>query len=172
MAGPEDKAPPSDKAPPERAMRVRDVMSRQVYTVSPTDTAQSVARLMKETGVGALPVEVPGVGTILGIVTDRDILVSVVAQALSTSTAVFEFMTVAAESCEEGDSILLAAQKMHDLKIRQLVVVDEKRHAAGIIALADIVRVSPELGELVLEGMSRQREPEDQQLEGMSPCPA
>ncbi|MCG5474110.1 CBS domain-containing protein [Sinorhizobium fredii] len=171
MAGPEDKAP-SDKAPPERAMRVRDVMSRQVYTVSPTDTAQSVARLMKETGVGALPVEVPGVGTILGIVTDRDILVSVVAQALSTSTAVFEFMTVAAESCEEGDSILLAAQKMHDLKIRQLVVVDEKRHAAGIIALADIVRVSPELGELVLEGMSRQREPEDQQLEGMSPCPA
>ncbi|MEY9784344.1 CBS domain-containing protein [Sinorhizobium fredii] len=171
MADPEDKAP-SDKAPPERAMRVRDVMSRQVYTVSPTDTAQSVARLMKETGVGALPVEVPGVGTILGIVTDRDILVSVVAQALSTSTAVFEFMTVAAESCEEGDSILLAAQKMHDLKIRQLVVVDEKRHAAGIIALADIVRVSPELGELVLEGMSRQREPEDQQLEGMSPCPA
>ncbi|WOS66470.1 CBS domain-containing protein [Sinorhizobium fredii] len=171
MAGPEDKAP-SDNAPPERAMRVRDVMSRQVYTVSPTDTAQSVARLMKETGVGALPVEVPGVGTILGIVTDRDILVSVVAQALSTSTAVFEFMTVAAESCEEGDSILLAAQKMHDLKIRQLVVVDEKRHAAGIIALADIVRVSPELGELVLEGMSRHREPEDQQLEGMSPCPA
>ncbi|WP_042775963.1 CBS domain-containing protein [Sinorhizobium fredii] len=169
MAGPEDKAP-SDKAPPERAMRVRDVMSRQIYTVSPTDTAQSVARLMKETGVGALPVEVPGVGTILGIVTDRDILVSVVAQALSTSTAVFEFMTVAAESCEEGDSILLAAQKMHDLRIRQLVVVDEKRHAAGIIALADIVRVSPELGELVLEGMSRHREPEDQQLEGMSPC--
>ncbi|PDT49742.1 inosine-5-monophosphate dehydrogenase [Sinorhizobium fredii] len=169
MAGPEDKAP-SDKAPPERAMRVRDVMSRQIYTVSPTDTAQSVARLMKETGVGALPVEVPGVGTILGIVTDRDILVSVVAQALSTSTAVFEFMTVAAESCEEGDSILLAAQKMHDLRIRQLVVVDEKRHAAGIIALADIVRVSPELGELVLEGMSRHRESEDRQLEGMSPC--
>ncbi|CCE99809.1 inosine-5-monophosphate dehydrogenase [Sinorhizobium fredii USDA 205] len=171
MAGPEDKAP-VDRASSDKGMRVRDVMSRQVYTVSPTDTAQSVARLMKETGVGALPVEVPGVGTILGIVTDRDILVSVVAQALSTSTAVFEFMTVAAESCEEGDSILLAAQKMHDLRIRQLVVVDEKRHAAGIIALADIVRVSPELGELVLEGMSRHREPEDQQLEGMSPCPA
>ncbi|AFL50011.1 signal-transduction protein with cAMP-binding, CBS, and nucleotidyltransferase domain [Sinorhizobium fredii] len=155
----------------EKAIRVRDVMSRQIYTVSPTDTAQSVARLMKETGVGALPVEVPGVGTILGIVTDRDILTSVVSQGRSTSTAVFEFMTVAAESCEEGDSILLAAQKMHDLRIRQLVVVDEKRHAAGIIALADIIRVSPELGGLVLDGMSRQ-EPANEQLEGMSPCPA
>ncbi|WKL40435.1 CBS domain-containing protein (plasmid) [Sinorhizobium meliloti] len=91
-------------------------MSRQVFTVSPTDTAQSVARLMAETGVGAVPVETPGVGTILGIVTDRDIVTSVVAQGLSSSTAVFEFMTVAAESCEEDDSLLLAAQKMHDLR--------------------------------------------------------
>ncbi|WEX74232.1 CBS domain-containing protein [Sinorhizobium numidicum] len=160
MAGNEDKS-----------IRVRDVMSRQVFTVSPTDTAQSVARLMEETGVGALPVEAPGVGTILGIVTDRDILTSVVAEQLSTSTQVFEFMTVAAESCEEGDSILLAAQKMHDHQIRRLVVVDEKRHAAGIISLADITRVSPELGGLVLDGM-RSRAPETSQVEGMSSCQA
>ena len=97
MAGHEDKM-----------VRVRDVMSRQVFTVSPTDTAQSVARLMAETGVGAVPVETPGVGTILGIVTDRDIVTSVVAQGLSSSTAVFEFMTVSAESCEEDDCLLLA----------------------------------------------------------------
>ena len=156
MAGHEDKP-----------ARVVDVMSRLVFTVSPTDTAQSVARLMAEAAVGALPVEAPGVGTILGIVTDRDILTSVVAKGLSSSTAVFEFMTVSAECCEEGDSLLLAAQKMHDLQIRRLVVVDEKRHAAGIIALADITRVHPELGGLILDGMNRPAA-EPAQLEGVS----
>ncbi|MBB4184488.1 CBS domain-containing protein [Sinorhizobium terangae] len=155
----------------DRSIRVRDVMSKQVFTVSPSDTAQSVARLMEEAEVGALPVEAPGVGTILGIVTERDILASVVAQGLSTSTAVFEFMTVSAEYCEEEDSILLAAQKMHEFKIRRLVVLDEKKHAAGIISLADITRASPELGGLVLEGMSRQ-EPQSYALEGASICQA
>jgi len=156
---------------PEQPLRVGDVMSRPVFTVSPTDTAQSVARLMKETGVGAVPVEAPGVGTILGIVTDRDILSSVVARGLSSSTAVFEFMTVSAQSCEEGDSILLAAQKMHDLRIRRLVVVDEKRQAAGIVSLADITRASPELGGLVLEGLNRPAVV-SAQPEGMSQCHA
>jgi CBS domain-containing protein len=139
--------------------------------VSPIDTAQSVARLMKETGVGAVPVEAPGVGTIVGIVTDRDILAAVVARGLSSSTSVFEFMTVSAESCEEGDSILLAAQKMHDLRIRRLVVVDEKRQAAGIVSLADITRASPELGGLVLEGLNRPIAV-SAQPEGLSQCHA
>ncbi|PLU59333.1 inosine-5-monophosphate dehydrogenase [Sinorhizobium medicae] len=150
----------------DRMVRVRDVMSRQVFTVSPTDSAQSVARLMAETGVGAVPVETPGVGTILGIVTDRDIVTSVVAKGLSSSTAVF---AVSAESCEEHDSLLLAAQKMHDLRIRRLVVVNEKRQAAGIVALADISRVNPELGGLVLEGINRPV-PVESRLEGMSTC--
>ncbi|PII38404.1 inosine-5-monophosphate dehydrogenase [Sinorhizobium meliloti CCBAU 01290] len=157
MAGHEDKM-----------VRVRDVMSRQVFTVSPTDTAQSVARLMAETGVGAVPVETPGVGTILGIVTDRDIVTSVVAQGLSSSTAVFEFMTVAAESCEEDDSLLLPPRRARTAH-RRLVVVNGKRHAAGIVALADIRRVNPELGGLVLEGINRPA-PVDTQLEGMSTC--
>ncbi len=153
----------------DRMVRVRDAMSRPGFTVSPTDSAESVARLMAETGVGAVPVETPGVGTILGIVTDRDIVTSVVAKGLSSSTAVFEFMTVSAESCEEHDSLLLAAQKMHDLRIRRLVVVNEKRQAAGIVALADISRVNPELGGLVLEGINRPV-PVESRLEGMSTC--
>ena len=75
-------------------MRVRDVMSAQMITISPNDTAQSAARLMLETEVGALPVEVPGVGAIVGIVTDHDIVVSVMARGISNSSTVAEFMTV------------------------------------------------------------------------------
>lgn len=119
-------------------MRVRDVMSAQIVTVSPNDTAQSAARLMLETEVGALPVEVPGVGTIVGIVTDRDIVVSVLAKGLSTSTAIAEFMTVSPEACNEDDDTATAAARMREFGVRRLVVVNGDRRVVGIVSLVDM----------------------------------
>ena len=119
-------------------MRVRDVMSAQIVTISPMDTAQSAARLMHETQVGALPVEVPGVGAIVGIVTDRDIVVSVTAKGLSTSTTVAEFMTVSPETCNESDDTAIAASHMRGLSVRRLVVVNDERRVVGIVSLVDV----------------------------------
>lgn len=119
-------------------MSVRDVMSAQIFTISPNDTAQSAARLMRQAEVGALPVEVPGVGAIVGIVTDRDIVVSVLARGLSTSTSVAEFMTVSPEVCSEEDEPAEVAARMRDLGVRRLVVVDEERRVVGIVSLADL----------------------------------
>lgn len=50
---------------------VRSVMTPTIYTISPSDSAQSAARLMAETGVGFLPVEYPPLGAILGVISDR-----------------------------------------------------------------------------------------------------
>lgn len=119
-------------------MPVRDVMSAQIFTISPNDTAQSAARLMLQAEVGALPVEVPGVGAIVGIVTDRDIVVSVLARGLSTSTSVAEFMTVSPEVCNEEDDPGHVAARMRELGVRRLVVVDEERRVVGIVSLADL----------------------------------
>ena len=119
-------------------MRVKDVMSAQIVTISPSDTAQSAARLMAETEVGALPVEVPGVGAIVGIVTDRDIVVSVLARGLSTSTAVAEFMTVSPELCNEDDDTAAVAARMHALSVRRLVVANADRRVVGIVSLVDL----------------------------------
>ena len=119
-------------------MRVRDVMSAQMITISPNDTAQSAARLMLETEVGALPVEVPGVGAIVGIVTDHDIVVSVMARGLSNSSTVAEFMTVSPEVCNENDDIAAVSERMRDLAVRRLVVVNDERHVVGIVSLVDI----------------------------------
>jgi len=119
-------------------MRVKDVMSAQIVTISPSDTAQSAARLMRETEVGALPVEVPGVGAIVGIVTDRDIVVSVLARGLSTSTAVAEFMTVSPELCNEDDDTTAVAARMRELSVRRLVVADADRRVVGIVSLVDL----------------------------------
>lgn len=119
-------------------MRVKDVMSAQIVTASPNDTAQSAARLMLETEVGALPVEVPGIGAIVGIITDRDIVVSVLAKGLSTSTSIAEFMTVSPEVCNENDETAAVATRMRDLAVRRLVVVNDDRRVVGIVSLVDI----------------------------------
>jgi len=124
-------------------MRVKDVMSAQIVTISPNDTAQSAARLMLETEVGALPVEVPGVGAIVGIVTDHDIVVSVTARGLSTSTTVAEFMTVSPETCNENDDTATAASRMRELGVRRLVVVNDDRRVVGIVSLVDMPAETP-----------------------------
>ncbi|MFC3075102.1 CBS domain-containing protein [Shinella pollutisoli] len=127
-------------------MRVKDVMSPQVITISPNDTAQSAGRLMLDAEIGALPVEVPGTGAIVGIVTDRDIVVSVVAQGLSGSTAVAEFMTVATETCHEDDDTAAVAERMRALGVRRLVVVDGERRTVGIVTLSDLPSADTEGG--------------------------
>jgi CBS domain-containing protein len=124
-------------------MLVKDVMSAQIVTVSPNDTAQSAARLMAETEVGALPVEVPGVGAIVGIITDHDIVVSVLARGHSTSTAIAEFMTVSPEVCSEKDDTETLAVRMRELGVRRLVVVNDDRRVVGIVSLVDIPAEKP-----------------------------
>ncbi|MFT4160688.1 CBS domain-containing protein [Shinella sp.] len=119
-------------------MHVKDVMSAQIVTVSPNDTAQSAARLMLETEVGALPVEVPGVGAIVGIITDRDIVASVLGKGLSTSTTIAEFMTVSPEVCNEADDTAAVAARMRELGVRRLVVVNDDRKVVGLVSLVDV----------------------------------
>lgn len=119
-------------------MRIKDIMSAQIVTVSPNDTAQSASRLMLETEVGALPVEVPGVGAIVGIITDHDIVVSVLARGLSTSTTIAEFMTVSPEVCSEDDDTAAVAARMRKLGVRRLVVVNDDRKVVGIVSLVDL----------------------------------
>ncbi len=132
-------------------MKVRDVMTRQVVTASPTDSVQAIARLMADIDTGAIPIEVPGVGNLVGVITDRDIVLRVVAEGLASTTAVSEIMTVGIESCQEDDDIDDVARKMTELSMRRLVVYDANRELSGIVTLHDIVaeqqRLSPQRGE-------------------------
>ncbi|MBZ7927661.1 CBS domain-containing protein (plasmid) [Ensifer adhaerens] len=137
------------------AQSARSLMTRTVYSISPNDSAQSAARLMSEAGVSMLPVEAPSVGAILGIVTDRDLVVKVVAKGLASTTAVYEFMKVSAETCFADDNILGVAQKMVDAGHRRLVVIDETRRAVGILALNDIVGRHPGVASLVESGLQK-----------------
>lgn len=119
-------------------MYVRDVMTRQVVTASPNDSVQAVARLMADIDSGALPIEVPGVGTLVGFVTDRDIIVRVVAAGLPTTTAVSEIMTVGIESCTEDEELSDIARRMESLQVRRLVVYNADRGVTGFLSEADL----------------------------------
>ncbi len=72
------------------------------------------------------------------ILTDRDIVVSVLARGLSTSTTIAEFMTVSPEVCNENDETAAVAARMRNLAVRRLVVVNDDRRLVGIVSLVDI----------------------------------
>ncbi|MEO7151006.1 MAG: CBS domain-containing protein [Burkholderiaceae bacterium] len=117
--------------------RVADVMTRGVRSLAPTDTLQLAAQAMTELNVGAIPV--CDAGQVVGIVTDRDIVVRGVAQGLpAESTALRDVMSPQVQTCREDDTIDDATQQMEEGKIRRLPVLDAQGELVGMLSLGDV----------------------------------
>jgi len=123
-------------------MKVGEVMSRHVRTVSASDTIQSAARQMADIDAGSLPV-LDG-ETLKGMVTDRDIVIRAVGEGRSFDTPVSAVMTVDVACCFEDDDLEAAADQMASQQIRRLPVLDRKQRLVGILALGDIARRAKE----------------------------
>lgn len=119
-------------------MRISEIMSRDVKVARPQDTIQDVARRMVEIDAGVIPV-CDG-DRLQGMVTDRDIVVRAVSEGRSFQTPVSEVMTPDVECCYEDDDIGEAADRMAELQVRRLAVVDRDKRLVGIVALGDIAR--------------------------------
>jgi CBS domain-containing protein len=119
-------------------MRISEIMSRDVRVARPQDSIQSVARQMAEIDAGSIPV-CDG-ERLQGMVTDRDIVVRAVSEGRSFETAVSEVMTSDVEYCYDDDDIGDAADRMAELKVRRLPVVDRDKRLVGIVALGDIAQ--------------------------------
>ena len=117
-------------------MNVSEVMTAQVVTATPRETVREVARTMAQIESGAVPVVDDG--KVVGLVTDRDIVLRVVAEGASLDTPVAEVMTAGVETCREDDNVADAAGKMGSKQIRRLVVLDEQGNLSGIVSLGDI----------------------------------
>lgn len=138
----------------------RDVMTREPACCQPTDSLVSVAELMKTQDVGAVPV-VDGVGRkLVGMVTDRDIVVKGLAAGRSADQAtVRDVMSTDVVTCREDDDVDEAVSRMSSRKIRRVPVVDGNGALQGIIAQADIatrIHRDKTTGELV-EAISEPR---------------
>ena len=121
-------------------MLVKDTMSKKVVFCMLSDTAQEAARIMKTHGVGALPVVSDFASARLeGIVTDRDLCCSIVAEAkLAETTKIADVMTRNPVTCAPENTLEDCESLMQKHQIRRIPVIDDKRRCVGIVAQADI----------------------------------
>jgi CBS domain-containing protein len=117
-------------------MLVRDVMTAQVATATLRSTVADIARMMASVESGAVPVT--DEGKVVGLVTDRDLVLRVMAEGLPFDTPVSEVMTRDVETCGEDETVADAAARMGSRQIRRLVVVGERGELTGILSLGDI----------------------------------
>lgn len=138
--------------------QVADAMTRGVRTICPSDNLVQAARAMTELDIGALPV-CDG-DRLLGMVTDRDIVVRGVAQGqASEQTHVAEVMTEDAAWCYDDDKVDEVLDRMRALQIRRLPVVDRHKRLVGMLSLGDIAVKAEEPTSEALKGISDPSEP-------------
>jgi CBS domain-containing protein len=117
-----------------------DVMTKDPTCCLPTDRVSSVAQLMNTENVGSIPVvESNQSKKLIGIITDRDLALQVVANERDPkSTTVADVMTSDVVTCYEDDDIQKAVDAMADHQLRRMPVVDHNQMIVGIIAQADV----------------------------------
>jgi CBS domain-containing protein len=116
-------------------MKIRDVMTPNPRTVSPDDTIQAAARIMQSEDTGAVPVV--NNGRVLAVVTDRDIVVRVVAEGASLSSPVGNIASKDVVCASPEMSTREASELMSEHQIRRLPVVENDR-LVGIVSIGDL----------------------------------
>jgi len=118
-------------------MKVHEVMTRGCECIDPESTLQEAANRMKVLNVGPLPLCEDD--RLVGIVTDRDIVLRGVAEGRDpTTTRVREVMTPGVTYCFEDDDVETAADLMKEKQIRRIVVLNRDKRLTGIVSIGDI----------------------------------
>jgi CBS domain-containing protein len=120
-------------------MKVSDAMTSQVSIARPTDSIRQVAQTMAQVESGVVPVVEDG--KVVGVVTDRDIVLRVVAEGRSFDSPVSEAMSDGEVlSVKEDDILADATAKMANHQVRRLVVLNESGNLSGILSLGDVAK--------------------------------
>ena len=139
-----------------RGSRIADVMTRNPQVVRPDESVADAARAMRTLDVGALPVCDGRV--LVGMITDRDIAIRVVAAGgAPDTTRVSEAMTAEVHWCFESDDVEDVLDRMGDLQVRRIPVVDRDRRLVGIVALGDLAERDPQQVRDALDEISERR---------------
>ena len=125
-------------------MPIGDICVREVVTATRETTVQQAAQLMRENHVGDLLVveHINGVRQPVGIVTDRDIAVAVVAPGLDPAVlSVGDIMGPELKTVDEDEGIFETLHQMRDAGVRRIPVVTSQKALAGIVSTDDIVQL-------------------------------
>jgi CBS domain-containing protein len=116
---------------------VSQLMTRGVRSMRPSDNVMAAAQAMEELNVGAIPV-CDG-DKLIGMVTDRDIIVRGVAQNRDAKTTrLADVMSTQVRTVHENDNVDKILREMGSSQVRRLPVVDAQEHLIGIVSLGDI----------------------------------
>ena len=117
-----------------------DIMTESLVYSSPEDTVLSVAQLMKTEDIGpVLIIDNEESKRLVGIVTDRDLALKVVAEGRDPQTTkVEEVMTRKLVTCRADDDVENAMNAMAQYQLRRIPVVDSADRLVGIISQADV----------------------------------
>ncbi|QRN97529.1 CBS domain-containing protein [Archangium violaceum] len=141
------------------ARKIQEVMTRDVEVINPNDTLREAAEKMRSLNVGPLPV-CDG-QRVLGMITDRDIVVRAIALGRDPNTTqVADAMSPGIEYCFDDDDVDDVLERMRDKQIRRVIVVDRNKKLVGIVAIGDLSGEVSEhkVGE-ALEGISEPSSP-------------
>lgn len=119
-------------------MTVGQIMTAYPEALGPEDTIQKAAKMMRDHDYGVIPL-IDGDNALVGIVTDRDIVVKAVASGHGPETTLNECMTVNPDSVPKDIPIEHALHVMNTRQIRRLPVVEYGR-LIGMISLGDIAK--------------------------------
>jgi CBS domain-containing protein len=130
---------------------IKEVMTRDVRACEPNATVADAAKVMAQEDVGPVPIVEDG--RLVGIVTDRDIVVRVVAEGRDpNATTVKEIASTDLVTVSPGDDLDEALKLLAERQVRRLPVVEGDR-LVGIVAQADVARLGKDkqTGEVVEE---------------------
>ena len=118
--------------------KISEVMTPDVRLANPDQTIREAASVMAGADVGSLPVGEND--RLIGMLTDRNIVLRAVAQGRDAKTLVRDVMTDKIRYCFEDDDVDHVAKNMADLGVRRLPVLNRDKRLVGIVALSNVVQ--------------------------------
>lgn len=135
-------------------MRISDVMTRDVQSVTPQQNIRDAASLMARIDSGALLVHEND--RLVGMLTDRDIAIRAVAAGRDGQTPVGEVMTHGVRYCFADEDVSHVARNMADIQVRRLPVLDREKRLVGVVSLGNIAAIDePRSSNTLLRGVAQ-----------------
>jgi CBS domain-containing protein len=125
-------------------MKVSDCMTPGVEVANSHESLSKAARMMRDREVGFIPVVEND--KLVGIVTDRDMVINALANDRGPETPVRDVMSTHAHFCFDDENLDDAAAKMSDNQVRRLPVMNRKMQLVGVISLGDIAQATDDDG--------------------------
>jgi CBS domain-containing protein len=119
-------------------MRVSEAMTKNPRIIAANDSIKHAAKIMAEEGLGFLPVEEDD--RLVGMLTDRDIVIRCVAQGKDGDARVRDAMTQDVKYCFEDDDLDEVMENIAEVQVRRMPVLSASKRLTGILSLADAAR--------------------------------